>query len=1056
MKTLAKIFIALILIPVSFILWLGFTDGGLRWTFEYAKPYLPAELKLTKIDGHLFGPMRLKDVEYKQDDALFTAKEIIVNWSPSALLLAEMSISKLQIDTLKIQLPKSKNADLSIQNNEPITLPEINLPWRISLNHVVINELTIQQNEDLIVVDKIKLNASTLFHKLDIQDFSIQTKTLGLSIKGRIKLTNNYSHQLETHWHTVLPSGERVTGSGRLIGDMKTTTLKQKLNQPIQATLDAELLNLLSQPQWQAKLKIPKFDITKLSKAAPVILTTLSVEGKGDLNSASLQASLNGQSAILKRPVDAQIKLQLTKHANGFGIAKLELTSEDTQLNLQGEIAEQLKLDWSLSVNELAKLYPQAKGKLQASGSITGTIDSPIIKATYKGEALGFSEYEMSSLDGSLNVDLFHWQQLKLKLLAKNLKLKESQFQSLDINADNHQLTLHVMTESAVANIVLNGKASAKGWQGKILQADIQSQQFSNWKLKSAVALNISETTFMLEPLCWLNTADANVCLSLENQNQRWQSKLVLTKFPLSLMSAWLTPDINLNGSVNGSADIQFTNPDQLFGQAKIELLPASISYPMPDGGHEQWDYQGGIIYVTLNEQGLTAESEIIVNKKDTLNFKAALPGMKLLTLDPQQQSIEVEAALSVHDLGFLEALIPEVQDLKGEMAMKLSLAGKLAQPEINAHTDLLNGSVRIPRLGLTISKLKLTGKTDNFKKFNFQLDAHSGTGDIVIQGQTHLDSAAGWPTQMSVKGESFEVSRIPEARVTVSPNLIIKLKQNTIDVQGKVHIPYAKLQPKDITTATRVSQDVVIIGSETAPEAKWLITTKIRLTLGERVNFYGYGFEGRFGGSLLLEDEPGQLTRATGEITIPEGKYQAYGQNLTVEHGRLIYTGGPVTNPGLDIRAIRVVNTITAGLKVRGSLSQPQIELFSIPAMGQTNILSYLLMGAPIENASTEEGSMMAKAALALGLSGGDTLARKIGDEFGLDQMRIESNEKGDQASLVMGRYLSPKLYVSYGVGLVESFNTFRVRYQLSDKWQIKAESGQAQGADILYTIER
>ena len=54
------------------------------------------------------------------------------------------------------------------------------------------------------------------------------------------------------------------------------------------------------------------------------------------------------------------------------------------------------------------------------------------------------------------------------------------------------------------------------------------------------------------------------------------------------------------------------------------------------------------------------------------------------------------------------------------------------------------------------------------------------------------------------------------------------------------------------------------------------------------------------------------------------------------------------------------------------------------------------------------------------------------------------------------MGRYLAPRLYVSYGVGLIESINTLTLRYQISDKWQIKAESGEYQGADILYTIER
>ncbi|MDX2425591.1 MAG: translocation/assembly module TamB domain-containing protein, partial [Cycloclasticus sp.] len=76
--------------------------------------------------------------------------------------------------------------------------------------------------------------------------------------------------------------------------------------------------------------------------------------------------------------------------------------------------------------------------------------------------------------------------------------------------------------------------------------------------------------------------------------------------------------------------------------------------------------------------------------------------------------------------------------------------------------------------------------------------------------------------------------------------------------------------------------------------------------------------------------------------------------------------------------------------------------------------------------------------------------------EQFGLDEMRVESSEGNQQASLVMGRYLSPKLYVSYGVGLIEAFNTLTLRYQISDKWQLKGESGEYQGADIFYTIER
>ena len=387
---------------------------------------------------------------------------------------------------------------------------------------------------------------------------------------------------------------------------------------------------------------------------------------------------------------------------------------------------------------------------------------------------------------------------------------------------------------------------------------------------------------------------------------------------------------------------------------------------------------------------------------------------------------------------------------------MNLKAGGNLDHPLLSGRADLINGSLQIPRLGLDIEQLTMHSQSDGNEKFSFHLDARSGGGKLAVDGNTRLDRSAGWPTEIKIKGDSFEVSSIPEARVMVSPDLQIKLNNRNIDITGNVHVPYAKLQPKDVTQAAKISSDTVIIGGEQQPEEKWLINTAVRLTLGERVHFYGFGFEGRLGGSLLLEDKPGQLTRATGQITIPEGIYRAYGQRLEVENGRILYTGGPLSNPGLDLRAVRKVDAVTAGILVKGSLNQPQMDIFSTPAMSQTDALAYIILGHPIENASSEEGNMMAKAALALGLSGGDTIARSLGDRFGLDDMRVESSGKGDQAALVVGRYISPKLYASYGVGLIDSVNTLTLRYQLSSKWQIKAESGEAQGADILYTIDR
>ena len=56
-----------------------------------------------------------------------------------------------------------------------------------------------------------------------------------------------------------------------------------------------------------------------------------------------------------------------------------------------------------------------------------------------------------------------------------------------------------------------------------------------------------------------------------------------------------------------------------------------------------------------------------------------------------------------------------------------------------------------------------------------------------------------------------------------------------------------------------------------------------------------------------------------------------------------------------------------------------------------------------------------------------------------------------------MVGKYLTPRLYISYGVGLLESISTVKLRYQVSDRWNIVTESSAiASGGDINFTIER
>ena len=68
---------------------------------------------------------------------------------------------------------------------------------------------------------------------------------------------------------------------------------------------------------------------------------------------------------------------------------------------------------------------------------------------------------------------------------------------------------------------------------------------------------------------------------------------------------------------------------------------------------------------------------------------------------------------------------------------------------------------------------------------------------------------------------------------------------------------------------------------------------------------------------------------------------------------------------------------------------------------------------------------------------------------------MGIEQN-LANETSLVLGKYLSSRLYVSYGIALAEAINTIKLRYTLNDRWTLKTEAGKNASADIVYTLEK
>jgi translocation and assembly module TamB len=234
-------------------------------------------------------------------------------------------------------------------------------------------------------------------------------------------------------------------------------------------------------------------------------------------------------------------------------------------------------------------------------------------------------------------------------------------------------------------------------------------------------------------------------------------------------------------------------------------------------------------------------------------------------------------------------------------------------------------------------------------------------------------------------------------------------------------------------------------------------VSANIDFTLGDDVRYAGLGLDTMVAGELSLTTEPGRSTTASGALTLA-GTYNAYGQRLDLERGRLLFSG-PLDDPGLDVRAVRTIDTTQVGVELTGTVRSPRTRVVATPAMSEVDALSYLLFGRPASgaNASTGAGetSTLQTAALALGLQQALPVVQRLGTTLGLDELFVQTAAT-DSGELMAGKYLSPRVYIRYSYGLFNRIGGLLLRFKVNERLSIETRSGEQKSMDLLYTVEK
>ena len=426
--------------------------------------------------------------------------------------------------------------------------------------------------------------------------------------------------------------------------------------------------------------------------------------------------------------------------------------------------------------------------------------------------------------------------------------------------------------------------------------------------------------------------------------------------------------------------------------------------------------------------------------------------------------------------------LVVGMDRLEGDLNGRIQIAGTTSQPDLQGQLALRNLSVHGPDIPIDIKDGELVVAFDG-EQGDINGFVAAERGRLNITGDAYLPADDDWRIGVDVNAtqEPLLIVLPQFGRLEAAPDIRIRVTPDRLQVRGNVDLPWARLEVGDLpASAVSPSSDEVIITERDDREAERLaqqraangepsaadelsqsgmdIDVLITLTLGRDMQISAYGLNSDLGGTLEIRQGSGAL-QLFGDVNLINGRFKAFSQDLLIRRGQLIFSGPPGL-PILDFEAIRnpeiTEDEVIAGLRVSGNAEEPNLLIFSEPAMDETRALSYLLRGRAPDAAGGGIDSALTTALIGMSLGKTGGAVGSIGEAFGISDLTLDTTGAGDNSQVALTGQLTDDIRISYGVGIFSPIAELTLRYTLWRNLYVQAVSGANQAVDLIYTFTR
>ncbi|GAA0854388.1 autotransporter assembly complex protein TamB [Aliiglaciecola litoralis] len=742
----------------------------------------------------------------------------------------------------------------------------------------------------------------------------------------------------------------------------------------------------------------------------------------------------------------------------GLNVPNVMIANGDNKVSIIGTLNTQQALDFKLQLNapNLSQLYPDLVGQTQLQAQITGPVTTPSLTYQLDAKNIRYAGASVNSLNSTGSVVWDEEKPVNITLLASQLMADDAQIDTLSVelagNAEAHKIT--TVLRSNVMNIdsKISGTLQQSDWQGSWDKGQFGSQ-WGTYVLDSEpdISLDWGKQAYRISPHCWQD-ANASLCVKQARMaNNQVTFDLAGEQLELLQIVGAFVPQIQ---SISSDTRLFFN----AYGdwsldaspQAKIDgrLTPSEIKlagFPKPI------EMQKMAFQVELDSQNVISQVEL----QTKYSGKIKLAG----SVNNYRQQGNLDLSLNINELLLrpYQELVPQLSELSGQINGELQITGNLARP-------LVTGK-------LAVSEVNLAGEALPGRVDNWQQDVEFAGESATFKGEFGFGNGRGqssggldWSTdligEMSLKGDQFELEYRDTVRARFSPDMKVTMKKDAIDVGGKVNVDYARIKVKELPPdAQTPSDDVVLVNETKAQETSARpINIHVKINIDQsksnNVKLEAFGLKTDLQGELELKQAVGKLS-GLGELRLVNGKYKAYGQDLIIQKGDIMFSG-PLDSPNIDIVAIRdpakTEDDVIAGIKVYGPAEQPSVEIYSEPPMSQSRALSYLVQGKDLNSGNqgqSDEQQMLASFLISAGLQSGENNVNRLGRSVGIEDLSLGAE---DGSKVALSGYIAPGVQLKYGVNVFDSTSEVTLRYQLLPQLYLEAISGAENSLELLY----